>query len=157
VEHAQKLLEATMNDGGVGLPDRLIPVQRRSDDRLIRYGYQQYVDLFNPRQLAHLLILSREIRKLDEPLREPFSIAFSDHLKTNCMMTNYAFGWRRLAPLFAIRAYRHVPRPVELNPWIDGTGRGTYPNAVRSIMRPLSGRGLRANISSTEDSSQHPQ
>ena len=53
-------------------------------------------------------------------------IAFSDHLTTNCMMTNYAFGWRRLAPLFSIRAFRHVPRPVEINPWLDGTGRGTY-------------------------------
>jgi hypothetical protein len=52
-------------------------------------------------------------------------IAFSDHLTTSCMMTNYAFGWRRLAPLFSIRAFRHVPRPIELNPRLDGTGRGT--------------------------------
>jgi adenine-specific DNA methylase len=53
------------------------------------------------------------------------------------MLTNYAFGWRRLAPLFSIRAYRHVCRPVEINPWLDGTGRGTFPNAVRQVQRAI--------------------
>jgi hypothetical protein len=51
------------------------------------------------------------------------------------MLTYYAFGWRRLAPLFTLRAYRHVTRPVEVNPWLDGTGRGTFPNAVRQVQR----------------------
>jgi hypothetical protein len=51
------------------------------------------------------------------------------------MMTAYAAGWRRLTPIFSIRAFRHIPRPVELNPWCDGTGRGTFPNTVRKIMR----------------------
>src|SRR5262249_32114878 len=69
--------------------------------------------------------------------REPLGLAFSDHLATNCMLTSYAFGWRRLAPLFAIRAYRHVPRPVEINPWLDGVGRGTFPNAVRQVQRAV--------------------
>src|SRR5690606_21405777 len=38
-------------------------------------------------------------------------------------------------PLFSVRAFRHVPRPVELNPWMDGSGRGSFPNAVRKLMR----------------------
>ena len=53
------------------------------------------------------------------------------------MLTHYAFGWRRLAPLFSIRAYRHVTRPVEINPWLDGTGRGTFPNAIRQVQRAI--------------------
>ena len=68
-------------------------------------------------------------------MRRALAMAFSDHLTTNCMMTAYAGSWRRLTPLFSIRAFRHIPRPVELNPWCDGTGRGTYPNAVRKLMR----------------------
>ena len=68
-------------------------------------------------------------------VRRALAVAFSDHLTTNCMMTAYAASWRRLTPLFSIRAFRHVPRPVELNPWCDGTGRGTYPNTVRKLMR----------------------
>ena len=62
-------------------------------------------------------------------------MAYSDHLTTNCMLTSYAAGWRRLTPLFSVRAFRHVPRPVELNPWMDGTGRGSFPNTVRKLMR----------------------
>jgi putative DNA methylase len=116
------------------LPKRIIPVGGRSDDRLSRYGYKRYTDLFNDRQLLHLAELSTDLKKLKSAAaREAASIAFCDHLKTNCMMTSYAFGWRRLAPLFAIRAFRHVTRPVELNPWLDGTGRGTFPNAIRRI------------------------
>jgi hypothetical protein len=49
----------------------------------------------------------------------------------------YAFGWRRLAWLFSIRAYRHVSRPVEINPWLDRTGRGTFPNTVRQVQRAI--------------------
>ena len=59
-----------------------------------------------------------------------------------CMMLSagwyyvaYAGGWRRLAPLFSIRAYRHIARPVEINPWLERNGRGTFPNAVRAVER----------------------
>ena len=121
--------------GATALPIQAIPRRNRSDDRLIDYGYRDYSQLFNSRQLLHLSLLAEAIGKEPEPAREALMIAFSDHLTTNCMMTNYAFGWRRLAPLFSVRAFRHVPRPVEINPWIDGTGRGTFPNAVRQVMR----------------------
>ncbi|MGH8931839.1 MAG: hypothetical protein ACRDZO_14750 [Egibacteraceae bacterium] len=35
--------------------------------------------------------------------------------------------------MFAVRAYRHSRRPAELNPWLIGVGRGTFPNAVRQV------------------------
>jgi len=109
--------------------------QDRSDSRILDYGYRQWTDLFNDRQLLHLSLLADAIADFDEPVRRALAVAFSDHLTTNCMMTAYAAGWRRLTPLFSIRAFRHVPRPVEINPWCDGTGRGTYPNTVRKLMR----------------------
>lgn len=134
-QQAQKELSSRQNPDGTiqWIPNWDIPTEGRSDNRIIKYGYSKYSDLFNPRQLLHLSLLAEEIEKMDEPYKHFFSIAFSDHLTTNCMLTNYAFGWRRLAPLFSLRSYRHIPRPVELNPWIDGTGRGTYPNTVRQI------------------------
>ena len=88
-----------------------------------------------PRQLLHLSVLAEAIAEFDEPERLALAMACSDHLTTNCMLTSYAAGWRRLTPLFSVRAFRHVPRPVELNPWMDGTGRGSFPNAVRKLMR----------------------
>ena len=117
------------------IPGRKIPREGRADDRLLQYGYTTYHELFNARQLLHLSQLAEGIDKLEDPIREAMALAFSDHLTTNCMMTHYAFGWRRLAPLFSIRAFRHVTRPVEINPWLDGTGRGTFPNAVRQVQR----------------------
>jgi putative DNA methylase len=119
------------------IPSRYIPKENRSDYRLLKYGYSYYHELFNNRQLLHLSLLAEAIDKLDEPVRKAMVIAFSDHLTTNCMMASYAFGWRRLAPLFSIRAYRHITRPVEINPWLDGIGRGTFPNAVHQIQRAI--------------------
>lgn len=126
-----------MPDGWRCIPDRSIPTVGRSDNRLIQYGYERYSDLFNPRQLLHLSVLAEAIHEIEGPSREALALAFSDHLTTNCMLTHYAFGWRRLAPLFSIRAYRHVCRPVEINPWLDGTGRGTFPNTARQVQRAV--------------------
>ncbi len=110
----------------------------RNDHRLVDYGYSHWTDLFNSRQLLHLALLAEAIGELDQSVRAPLAMAFSNHLATNCMMTAYAGGWRRLTPLFSVRAYRHVPRPVELNPWLEGTGRGSFPNAVRQLARASS-------------------
>src|SRR6266849_3924185 len=132
------LLKRVAKLGDDALPSRAIPRRNRSDNRLVDYGYRDYSQLFNARQLLHLSLLAEAIQLAPESAREALMIAFSDHLTTNCMMTNYAFGWRRLAPLFSIRAFRHITRPVEINPWVDGSGRGTYPNAVRQVMRCVS-------------------
>lgn len=117
------------------LPDHKIAEKGRADSRLTDYGYRKWSQLFNDRQLLHLGRLAREIKKLPEDKRRALGLAFSNHLTTNCMQTSYAAGWRRLTPLFSIRAFRHVPRPVELNPWSEGTGRGTFPNAIRQVLR----------------------
>jgi putative DNA methylase len=115
------------------LPLAEIPRTGRADNRLLDYGYRHYTDLFNDRQLLHLSLLAEAIGRLRGPERELCALAYSNHLTTNCMQTAYAFGWRRLTPLFSVRAFRHIPRPVELNPWSVGTGRGTYPNALRRV------------------------
>lgn len=117
------------------LPHHMIEEKNRSDSRLTDYGYRQWSQLFNDRQLLHLGRLAREIKKLPHDKRRVMGLAFSNHLTTNCMLTSYATGWRRLTPIFSIRAYRHIPRPVELNPWSEGTGRGTFPNAIRQVLR----------------------
>src|SRR5207253_1172064 len=56
VMQAEEALRArTAADGTIrGIPERAIPRDGRADDRLIRYGYRSYRELFNPRQLLHL-------------------------------------------------------------------------------------------------------
>jgi putative DNA methylase len=129
---ALALLKAEMPDAIASSP---IPRQGRKDDRLLRYGYENYSELFSARQQLHLALLAKAIENLEGPVREAFSIAFSDHLITNNFLCSYAADWRRLSPLFSIRAFRHIARPVEINPWLRKNGRGTFPNAVRSVQR----------------------
>jgi adenine-specific DNA methylase len=117
------------------IPANLIPQAGRSDNRVVQYGYKNYMDLFNPRQRLHIALLGSSLTTLNGPEGEAMKIAFSDHLTTNNMLCGYAGGWRRLSPLFAIRAIRHITRAVEINPWLEKNGRGTFPNAVRSVSR----------------------
>lgn len=135
VTRASKALRQELEADPDFLPRHGIEEKGRSDTRLTDYGYRQWSQLFNDRQLLHLGRLAREIKKLPDDRRRAIGLAFSNHLTTNCMLTSYAAGWRRLTPLFSIRAFRHVPRPVELNPWLEGTGRGTFPNAIRQVLR----------------------
>jgi adenine-specific DNA methylase len=132
---ASKMLRQELQADPNFLPRHSIDRKQRSDNRLVDYGYRKWSQLFNDRQLLHLGLLAREIKKLSKDKRRAIGLAFSNHLTTNCMLTSYAAGWRRLTPLFSIRAFRHVPRPIELNPWLEGTGRGTFPNAIRQVSR----------------------
>jgi hypothetical protein len=119
------------------VPARDIPAAPRSDVRHIIHGVHRYRDLFNERQMLHLSLLGSAIAALpDAADRELFGLAFSEHLATNSMYTAYAFGYRRVSPIFSIHGYRHITRPVELNPWLS-VGRGTFPNAVRKMERAI--------------------
>lgn len=132
---AERRLEALLAERPDALPAGAIPRTGRSDNRLVDYGYCDYTQMFNARQRLHLALLGAAIEELKGGARDGLAVAFSDHLTTNNMLCAYAGGWRRLTPLFSIRAYRHIARPVEINPWLQKNGRGTFPNAVRAVSR----------------------
>ena len=121
---------------GCFAPGRAIPIYGRSDQRPLTHGFRRYRELFNERQLLHLTILGKAIRDLaSEEDKRLLGLAFSDHLTSNCMYTGYAFGYRKISPLFSIHSYRHITRPVELNPW--AAARGTFPNALNKIYKAI--------------------
>lgn len=123
---------------GLLVPTRSIPREGRSDGRPLIHGIRHYADFFNDRQKLHLHFLGSAINRVkNKGARRCLEVAFSEHLTTNCMYTAYAFGYRRTSPMFSIHSYRHITRPVELNPWQDGVGRGTFINAVRKISRAI--------------------
>ena len=137
-DEAARTLGALETTEGAFAPTRPIPVAGRADQRPLLYGFTRYRELFNARQLLHLTLLGRAITALPDPQAQHLlTLAFSEHLTTNCMYTAYAFGYRRLSPLFAIHAYRHVTRPVEINPWLTNIGRGTFPNALHKLRDAL--------------------
>src|SRR5262249_6959637 len=75
------------NGEWVGVPNRTVPREGRADDRLVQYGYSRYRELFNDRQLLHLSLLAEAVKGVRGRARKALSLAFSDHLTTNCMMT----------------------------------------------------------------------
>lgn len=135
---ASRMLYNLEKYNGPFAPERDIPLLGRSDQRPIIHGFKRYRDLFNDRQLLHLTLLGKAIASIsDESVKRALAIAFSEHLTTNCMYTAYAFGYRRTSPLFSIHSYRHITRPVEINPWLNGIGRGTFPNTLNKLRKAV--------------------
>lgn len=123
--------------------DKWLPIPRSrvvttpGDSRPRSYGYRRYRDMFNGRQLLHHGTVLRSLLRISEPARSIALLAFSEALETNCMFCPYSTDWRRLAGVLSIHGYMYVTRPVELNPWLQGVGRGTMFNCVRRIRRAL--------------------
>lgn len=135
---AERALQALEAEEPPFPPGRLIPAEPRFDRRPLIHGISRYAELFNARQRLHLTILGRAIASIkNESVKRLLGLAFSEHLTTNCMYTGYAFGYRRTSPLFSIHGYRHIVRPVEINPWLDGIGRGTFLNSLNKIGRAI--------------------
>jgi adenine-specific DNA methylase len=135
-EKASQIFRKIEMEEGSLAPNRAIPSNGRSDQRPIIHGIKRYRDLFNDRQLLHLTLLGKAIKKLPiSRARQILTMAFSEHLTTNCMYSSYAFGYRRVSPLFSFHSYRHITRPAEINPWLNGIGRGTFPNALNKIKK----------------------
>lgn len=135
---ARRMLNKIEETEGRFAPDRTIPTEGRSDNRPLIHGFNSYRDLFNARQLLHLTMLGKAISRVEDPgSQRLLAMAFSEHLTTNCMYTAYAFGYRRISPMFSIHSYRHITRPVEINPWLDGIGRGTFPNVLSKIAKAI--------------------
>jgi putative DNA methylase len=135
---AELLLRELEEQGGPFAPQRTIPVVGRSDRRPLIHGFRRYRELFNARQLFHLTLLGRAISEMpDGKDKRLLGLAFSEHLTTNCIYVGYAFGYRRVCALFSIHSYRHIVRPVELNPWLSRIGRGTFPNVLHKIKRAI--------------------
>lgn len=136
-----------------------IPTAERYDNRPISYGFATYQDLFNARQLLCLESLYRRLLKVrPRPIREYLLLAFSDALASNNMLCAYAFGYRKLTPLFGMHAYRFVTRPVEGNVWGSRFGRGSFLKCFEKLIRgkeyclaPFEfGRGDREKVSTHE-------
>lgn len=137
-EKASLMLRSVERNEAPFAPARQIPHFGRSDKRPLIHGFKRYRDLFNDRQLLHLTLLGKAIQGTeDQKLKRILALAFSEHLTTNCMYTAYAFGYRRTSPMFSVHAFRHIVRPVEINPWLKRIGRGTFPNVLDKILKAI--------------------
>jgi putative DNA methylase len=126
--------------------EAMLPIPKKrvvvlpGDSRPKSYGYSKYRDMFNDRQLLHHGTVLKALLELAEPARSIAILAFSQALETNCMFCPYSPKWRRIAGIFSIHGYMYVTRPVELNPWLKGAGRGTLKNCLARIRLALSSK-----------------
>lgn len=132
---AASLLD-TPRDTPLPFPRATIFTENRTDARPVNYGYARYEQLFNRRQLYTLAKIHEAILGLeDSHAQEYLLLAFSDCLASNNLLVSYAFGYRKLTPLFGIHAYNVVQRPVEGNAWGNPHfGRGSFTRCVAKMI-----------------------
>ena len=131
---AEDLLESEWKR--LPFPRARIPVGGRSDPRPVSFGHRHYYELFNGRQLLGLSKIFKKILAVkDKHIREFLVLGFSDCLSSNNMFCYYAFGYRKLTPLFGLHAFAHVNRPVEVNLLSTGLGRGSFSRCIEKVIR----------------------
>jgi len=105
-------------------PTELIP-RGVETERLLRWGYQQWVDLFGPRQLYGLGVLASTIaRESDARLRAALQTVFSDGLRYQNALVRYDRQALKPTDIFAVHGFP-VPRVSCEVALLGRTGRGS--------------------------------
>jgi len=102
-DDAENLLHQTFKD--LPIPDDEIPAGDETD-RLHRWGYRKYKELFNERQLLGLGLLLRSILQVtDIPIRNALSTIFSDTLRYQNMLCRYDTYALKCQDIFAVHGF----------------------------------------------------
>lgn len=128
--------ELVANNPSKFWPDELIP-KGSETERLLRWGYNQWVDLFSARQLHGL---GRLAARIDEepkgPVKRALQTAFSDFLRYQTMLCRYDRQALKPTDVFAVHGFP-VPRmgcePALLG--VRGVGSGGYRHALAKYQR----------------------
>lgn len=98
-----------------------------SGNDVFKHGYEMWADMFNERQLLCLSKLLRSISQLeDQNVKEFLLLAFSDSLRTNCMLTTYTHARNSVEHIFKTNSFAPPVQTVDANVWGTEYGRGTF-------------------------------
>lgn len=117
-------------------PDALIP-RGVETERLLRWGYNQWTDLFNSRQLHSLGVLAARISaELDGPVKRALQTCFSDALRYQNMLCRYDRQALKPTDVFAVHGFP-VPRvSCEPHPLgVRGSGSGGFRHMLAKYER----------------------
>jgi len=121
------------------VPDDEIPAGDESD-RLHRWGYERYRQLFNDRQLLGLDVLSAAIHDVEEQfVREALLTVFSDTLRYQNMLCRYDTYALKIQDIFSVHGF-----PVGLTQCensvlgVPGRGSGGFRHFVKKYLRAKS-------------------
>ena len=140
-EDAAAYADASERLGRLDPPLPRVPICDGFNTRqILNYGYRQWHQLFNDRQLLSLAILAGAIRDLPSgPEREALAVLFSGMLEFNNMFASYkGEGTGAVRPLFSHHVLKPERMPIEANPWGTRKSSGAFATLFRSrLLRAL--------------------
>ncbi len=102
---------------------------------LLRQGYSDWTDMYNPRQLLCLAKIQSAIDELDnQNAKEYLLLALSDALRTNTMMASYDATRNGIDHIFRDNNFNPPLYPAENNVWGTVNGRGTFTSSWDMVM-----------------------
>lgn len=102
--------------------------------QIMKYGYREWHQLFNDRQLLSLAMLAGAIRDLPRgPERDALGVLFSGVLEFNNMFASYkGEGTGAVRPMFSHHILKPERTPIEANPWGNPKSSGAFSTLFRS-------------------------
>ena len=98
-----------------------------SGNDVFNHGYKKWADMFSDRQLLCLSKLLRSISQIEnQNVKEYLLLAFSDSLRTNCMLTTYTHARNSVEHIFKTNSFAPPVQTVDANVWGTEYGRGTF-------------------------------
>jgi putative DNA methylase len=108
--------------------------------QILNYGYKQWCQLFNDRQLLALTMLAKAIHDLPTgPAREAMATLFSGVLEFNNMFASYkGEGTGAVRHMFSHHILKPERTPIEANIWGTSKSSGSFSTLFRSrLLRAL--------------------
>lgn len=122
------------------VPEGSIPEGHLTSERnpIFDHGYEDWTDMFNPRQLLSLSTLLRSISQIEETeLRELLLLTFSDSLMFQSTFTIYNLTANKIEGTFRMNSFVPQMEIVENNVWGTRAGRGTFSNTFEKTRRAV--------------------
>ena len=125
-----------LQEPGLPIPDDEIPPGDETD-RLHRWGYRRYRDMFTDRQLLGLALLLRRIRQVsNEPVRHALLTVFSDFLRYQNMLCRYDTNALKCQDIFSVHGFPVGLIQCENNLLgIPKVGSGSFRHFVEKYLR----------------------
>lgn len=126
------------NDLDEYIPNEAIPEGHMTSTRnpVFDHGYEDWVDMFNPRQLLCLGLLMEEIEGVsNQNAKEYLLLTLTDCLRRNTMMIGYNYAGNQVSNLFRNKAFDPPMRPAEGNIWGMKYGTCTFRSTWDKMLR----------------------
>lgn len=132
-KNCSKQLEMGLDNGILKLPELSLS-DGYNTKQAMNYGFLQWRDFFNDRQLLALSMLHKSILEIDDdPVRDVLLTLFSGALEFNNMFASYkGEGTGAVRHMFSHHVLKPEKIPIEANVWGTPKSSGGFSNLFRS-------------------------